>query len=110
MAAAASKSLMRTESPSAVGRPVATATKGSRAARSVSSAVFESDSGGGRMMPPTPSASSFAFIARSALLQQDLAAGLTALLQHAHQQFIHVGGAGIVVKQPDVDRGCLGQI
>ena len=52
----------------------------------------------------------FAFAAGAAFFQHDLAAGLAALFQHAHQQLIHVGRARVVVEQTDVNTGGLGQI
>ena len=92
MAADASWSSIRTDSPSASGRPVATAMNGTSAARTASSAILESDNGGGRMMPPTPSRirrlDRRALVANATLLQNDLTPGLTALLQDAHEQLV----------------------
>ena len=114
MAAAASKSSMRTESPSISGRPVATAMKGTLASRSASIATLESDNGGGRMMPPMPSRIRRSIAARSfraphfssTIWQPDL----TALLQNAHQQLVQVGGARVVVQKADVHRSGLREI
>ena len=109
MAAAASWSSMRTDRPSASGRPVATAMNGILAARSASSAMLESDNGGGRMMPPTPSPQQAldrrALVAGATLFQHDLTAGVAALLQDTDQQLVQIGRAGVVVQKTDMERG-----